>query len=139
MNSNSVSQTACAPERGAWIAPAAWGLGAGLTGGAATALFALLHMPLLLRLALVILPVVLSLGYVYCVVGIFRQVDELQRRIQLESLGFAFPATAILVMTVNLMQEAKVLPDIHWNWGMLVSAMCFLWIAGYVMACRRYR
>jgi len=129
----------CAPDVGSWIAPTAWGLGAGLTAAADTALFALYHPPLPLRVAMVVVPVLLSLGYVSCVVGMFRRVDELQRRIQLESLGFAFPATAILVMTVDLLEQAKVLPAMHWAWGMLVGAMCLLWCAGYAFASRRYK
>lgn len=119
--------------------PLVWGLGAGLTSGAAAALFALFSMPLPLRAAVAILPVLLSFGYVWCVVRIFRRVDELQRRIQLESLGFAFPATAILVMATDLLRQAAILPAFRWDWSGLVPAMCLLWLVGYAMTCRRYR
>ncbi len=138
MNTKQDSETGCDTGTGSWVAPMAWGLGAGLAAAADTALFALYHLALPLRLALVILPVLLSLGYVSCVVGMFRRADELQRRIQLESLGFAFPATAILVMTLDLLEKAMVQPPTHWGWGMLVGAMCLLWLAGYAMASRRY-
>ena len=117
----------------------AWGVGAGLTAGVATALFALFKMPIPLRVALVILPVLLGLGYVNWAVGLFRRVDELQRRIQLESLGFAFPATAILLMAVDLLEKAKILPNIHWAWNFQIGAMCLLWLVGYLFASRRYR
>lgn len=117
----------------------AWGVSAGLTAGTGTALFAVFKMPLWARAALVALPLILSLGYVNCVVGMFRRVDELQRRIQLESLGFAFPATAILVMAMNLLEEAKIVPSVHLGWAPLIVAMCLLWLVGYGIASRRYR
>ena|ERR1017187_4276519 len=139
MNIKPDSETACGSDPGSWLGPMAWGLGAGLTAGVATGLFALCKMPLPLRAALVVLPVLLSLGYVNCVVGLFRRVDELQRRIQLESLGFAFPATAILVMATDLLEKAKILPALRWAWGLQVGVMCLLWLAGYLIASRRYR
>ena len=117
----------------------AWGMAAGLTAGLATALFALFKMPLPLRAVLVILPVALSLGYIRCVVGIYREADELQRRIQLESLGFAFPATAILAMADDLLEKAGILPAVRWGSGLEVAVMCLLWLAGYGIASRRYR
>jgi len=139
MNTKTDPQIECAPDVGSWIAPTVWGLSAGLAAGADTALFALYHLPLLLRVAMVLLPVLLSLGYIKCVVGMFRRVDEMHRRIQLESLGFAFPATAILVMVLDLSEKAKVLPALHLGWGLMVGAMCLLWGAGYAMASRRYQ
>ena len=102
-------------------------------------LFAFFKMPLPLRAAVAVLPLLPSLGYVFCVVRMFRRADELQRRIQLESLGFAFPATAILVMAIDLLEQAKIMPSIRWGWSGLVTAMCLFWIAGWVMASRRYR
>jgi hypothetical protein len=139
MNTKPDSQSSCTSNPESWLAPMLWGLGSGLTAAVATVLFLLTKMPLPLRATFVILPVVLALGYVRCVIGMFRRADELQRRIQLESLGFAFPATAILVMAVDLLQQAKILPAIHWSWGPIICAMCLLWFAGYLNASRRYR
>ena len=104
-----------------------------------TVLFVLFKLPLPVRVALVILPLIPSLGYMFCVVRMLRRVDELQRRIQLEAIGFAFAATVILAMTVDLLEQAKLLPAIHWGWSGLVVAMALLWGVGNVMASRRYR
>ena len=139
MNTNSASESPCALGPRAWVPPLVWGLAAGFSAAAATVLFALFKMPLPLRAAVAILPLLPSLGYVGCVVRMFRRVDELQRRIQLESLGFAFPATAILVMAVDLLEQAKIVPAIHWGWSGPVTAMCLLWVAGWAIASRRYR
>ncbi|HTT58018.1 MAG TPA: hypothetical protein VMF63_12960 [Opitutaceae bacterium] len=139
MNSPSVSQSSCGLGPRAWVSPTLWGLAAGLSAAAATVLFVLFKLPVPLRLVIALLPILPSLCYVGCVVRMFRQVDELQRRIQLEALGFAFPATAILVMAVDLLEQAKVLPAVHWGWSGLVVAMCLLWFAGWIRACRRYQ
>jgi hypothetical protein len=121
------------------VPPLLWGLASGLSAAAATVLFAFFKMPLPLRAVVAVLPLLPSLGYVFCVVRMFRRADELQRRIQLESLGFAFPATAILVMAIDLLEQAKIVPGIRWGWSGLVTAMCLFWIAGWAMASRRYR
>lgn len=138
MNSDS-SSSPCTSRPAEWLPPLAWGLGVGVAGVAATLLLALVPMPLPLRAFVALLPLVPSFGYLGCVVRLFRRVDEMQRRIQLESLGFAFPATAILVMGADLLQQARVVPAFHWNWGVFIAVMCLLWLAGYVLAARRYR
>jgi len=133
------SESSCGFGPHAALPPLLWGLASGLSAAAATVLFVFFKMPLPLRAVVAVLPLLPSLGYVFCVVRMFRRADELQRRIQLESLGFAFPATAILVMAVDLLEQAKIMPGIHWGWSGLVTAMCLFWIAGWVMASRRYQ
>jgi hypothetical protein len=119
--------------------PLFWGLGAGLAAAAATVLFVLVKLPVPVRVALVVLPLFPCLGYMFCVVRMLRRVDELQRRIQLEAIGFAFAATVILAMAIDLLEQAKLLPAIHWGWSGLAAAMGLLWGVGNVIANRRYR
>ncbi len=139
MNTPLASESTCGLGPRAWLPPLWWGLGAGLTAAAATVLFVLLKLPLPVRMALVILPLIPSVGYIFCVVRMLRRVDELQRRIQLEAIGFAFAATVIVAMAVDLLEQAKIVPAIHWGWTGLWTAMALLWAAGNVMANRRYR
>ena len=136
---NPESESSCGLGPRAWLPPLLWGLAAGLTATGATALFVLTRLPLSARAIAVAVPLAFCLGYIACVVRMFRQVDELQRRIQLESLGFAFPATALLVMAVDLLEQAGIVPVVRWGWGGLVAAMCLLWCLGWIIACRRYR
>ncbi|HUJ45106.1 MAG TPA: hypothetical protein VLW52_16045 [Opitutaceae bacterium] len=133
------SESSCGLGPRAWMPPLFWGLGAGLAATAATVLFVLAKLPVPARVALVILPLVPCLGYMLCVVRMLRRVDELQRRIQLEAIGFAFAATAILAMAIDLLEQAKLLPAVHWGWSGLVAAMALLWGVGNVIAIRRYR
>jgi hypothetical protein len=139
MNTTSASESSCGLGPRAWVPPVLWGLGTGLASVATTVLLVLFQLPLSLRLALVILPLLPALGYMGCVVRMLRRVDELQRRIQFEAIGFAFAATVILVMCVDLLEQAKILPPIHWGWSGLTAAMAVLWGVGNVIANRRYR
>ncbi len=139
MTSNPVSESSCGLGPRAWLPPLLWGLAAGLSAGAATVLFVLLKLPLPLRAAVVALPLLLSLGYIACVVRMLRRVDELQRRIQFEALGFAFAATVIVAMAADLLEQAGIVPVIHWGWAGLWTAMALLWAAGNIISSRRYR
>jgi hypothetical protein len=64
--------------------------------------------------------------------------DELQRRIELEALGFAFPATVVYLMTIGLLDLAITLPpedfSLHHTW----LVMPLLYYIGLIRAKRRY-
>jgi hypothetical protein len=139
MNTSSASESSCGLGPRAWLPPLLWGLGAGFAAAAATVLFVLTKLPLPLRAVAAVLPLLPSLGYIFCIVRMLRRVDELQRRIQLEAIGFAFAATVIVAMLVDLLEQAKIVPAIHWGWAGLWTAMALLWALGNVIASRRYR
>ena len=66
-----------------------------------------------------------------------RRLDELQQKIQLEALAFAFAGTGLLGTSYAFLVNAG-LPDI--DWGTLVwPAMTALWAFGVLLASRRYR
>jgi hypothetical protein len=66
-----------------------------------------------------------------------RRLDELQRRIHLEALGLAFAGTAIVVTGWGFLEQAGA-PEVRWGlW--IWPAMCALWVAGLLVARRRYR
>jgi hypothetical protein len=66
-----------------------------------------------------------------------RQLDELQRRIQLEALAAAFAGTAILVTAWGFLEIAGA-PEVRWGlW--IWPAMTVLWAGGLLVARRRYR
>jgi len=62
--------------------------------------------------------------------------DELQRRIHLEALGFAFGATAILTFAYGFLENAG-LPRLSYIW--ILPAMVVLWGVGAAVASWRYR
>ena len=65
-----------------------------------------------------------------------RRMDELQRRIQLEALGFSFAGTAVLTFSYGFL-EGLGYPRLSMFtvWPLLAS----LWIVGLVLARRRYQ
>ena len=83
-----------------------------------------------------VLPVLSALGIPYAVLRYCQAMDELQRRIQLESLAFGFAAAAVATFTYGFLQNAG-LPEVNWVWVWPVMAVS--WIVGVLLARRRYR
>ena len=65
-----------------------------------------------------------------------RRMDELQRRIQLEALGFSFAGTAVLTFSYGFL-EGLGYPKLSMFtvWPILAT----LWVVGLVLARRRYQ
>ncbi|ONG56169.1 hypothetical protein BKE38_06590 [Pseudoroseomonas deserti] len=89
-----------------------------------------------LRGAVVLMPMlpVVAMGWV--VLRQLRRIDELQRRIQLEALAFAFAGTAVLSLGHGFL-ELVGLPRL--SMFAVWPVMAILWIVGLRLATRRYR
>ena len=88
------------------------------------------------KYAIAVLPVLPALGVPLAVIRLCRAMDELQLRIQLESLAFGFAAAAVTTFSYGFLQNAG-LPEVSWVWVWPVMAVC--WILGQLVARRRYR
>jgi hypothetical protein len=92
-----------------------------------------------LRVAIALLPMPFFVWYLWTWFTGAAAMDELQRRIELEALGFAFPATVVFLMTIGLLDLAVTLPpddfSLHHIWLMLP----LLYYIGLLRAKRRYR
>ena len=88
------------------------------------------------KYAIAVMPVLPALGIPLAVIRYCQAMDELQRRIQLESLAFGFASAAIVTFTYGFLQNAG-LPDVSWVWVWPVMAVC--WIVGCLVSRRRYR
>ena len=66
----------------------------------------------------------------------FSNMDELQRRIQLEAFAFSFGVTGIVTFSYDLLTYAG-FPDISWVW--IFPLMIALWGIGQGVATWRYR
>ncbi|MCH8337495.1 MAG: hypothetical protein IH858_01440 [Chloroflexi bacterium] len=76
---------------------------------------------------------------IFAALAISREIgrlDELQRRIQLEALAFAFAATAIVALSIGLLENAGIEQI---NGTFYVPIMIGLWGVGLVIASRRFR
>jgi len=89
-----------------------------------------------LKFAIAVMPVMPAWGVPLAVVRLLESMDELQRRIQLESLAFGFAAAAVATFTYGFLQNAG-LPEVNWVWVWPVMAVS--WIVGVLLARRRYR
>ncbi|MEM8534933.1 MAG: hypothetical protein AAGF95_29100 [Chloroflexota bacterium] len=89
-----------------------------------------------LRVLFALLPM-LPAGYLPIVlVRMLGKLDELQRRIQLEALGFAFGGTAVLTFGYGFLQNIGFPPL---SWFLIWPIMASLWVIGKTYASWRYR
>lgn len=91
-----------------------------------------------LRVLIALLPVPFFVWYLVTWMKGVASMDELQRRIELEALGFAFPATLVFLMTAGLLDLARAIApaafSLHQVWLMLP----LLYYIGLWRAKRRY-
>jgi hypothetical protein len=83
-----------------------------------------------------VLPVIPATLVVLAVVRYIGRMDELQRRIHLDAIGFAFGATALLTFTWGLLENAG-FPRLSMVW--VLPLMAALWGIGAGVASYRYR
>ena len=81
-------------------------------------------------------PVLPAMYFAILVSRSFQEMDELQRRIQLEALAFGFSASAVLTLGYGFLQHAGLRIE-NWIWVWPVMGVCF--IIGKLLAQRRYR
>jgi hypothetical protein len=91
-----------------------------------------------LRIAIALLPVPFFIWYLWTWFKGATAMDELQRRIELEALGFAFPATVVCLMTIGLLDVAITLPPNDFSLHQLWLMLPLLYYIGLWRAKRRY-
>jgi hypothetical protein len=88
------------------------------------------------RVPLALAPVIPPLFGMRAFLRFLGRMDELERRIQLEAIGFAFGVTLVVVMTAGFLENAGV-PRVSGIW--IGPLMIALWGIGAALASRRYR
>jgi hypothetical protein len=91
------------------------------------------HTPL--GYAIAFLPIIPSALALWVFMRMFRGLDELQRRIQLEAVAFSFLATCLITLTWAFQQNAG-LPRFDVSW--VAPLLIMLWGLGLGIAKRRY-
>lgn len=89
------------------------------------------------RVLIAILPTPFFVWYLWTWMTGVAQMDELERRIELEALGFAFPATLVWLMTIGLLNLAMPIDTVFAGnhvWLMMPA----LYYVGLWRAKRRY-
>jgi hypothetical protein len=101
----------------------------------------LLELPNLavtVRVLIALVPVPVFIWFLWTWMKGLTEMDELQRRIELEALAFAFPIAVILLMTLGLMELAIPLNPDDWSYRHVWALMPALYFAGLWRAKRRY-
>lgn len=88
------------------------------------------------RVLLSLLPVLPVAFGVLAFTRFLRGIDELQRRIQLEGLGFSVAITGLLTFTLGMLENAG-LPSVSMTW--VFPALVIFWGIGVALAGRRYQ
>ena len=94
------------------------------------------HLPVPRKYVVALLPVLPALWFATLFARHFGEMDELQRKIQLEALAFAFSAAVILTLGYGFLQHAGC-PIPNWVWVWPLMGTC--WVIGKFVAQRRYR
>ena len=88
------------------------------------------------RYPLALSPVFPALAALIAFLRFFRCVDELEQRMHLEGLAFAFGASALATFAYGFLEGAG-FP--HLNWTFVWPVMAMFWCVGNVLARNRYR
>ncbi len=88
-----------------------------------------------LREMLALAPMLGCSGLCWVMLRALRRLDELQRRIQLEALGFAFAGTALISFSYGFLES---LDYPRQSMFMVWPLMAALWCVGLALARRRY-
>ena len=93
----------------------------------------------LLRVLAALLPIVPFCWVLWEIRKGVKSLDELEQRIQLEALAFAFPISLILLMTLGLLEIAITLPKNDLSYRHVWATLPAIYFLGLVLARRRYR
>ena len=91
-----------------------------------------------LRILIAVAPVPLFIWFLWIWMKGVAAMDELQRRIELEALAFAFPICVVVLMTLGLMELAIPLKPDDWSYRHIWAMMPALYYAGLWRAMRKY-
>jgi len=91
-----------------------------------------------LRVVMALLPTPFFIYYLWTWMKGVSEMDELQRRIELEALGFAFPAAVVFLMTIGLLDLAVTLNPDDWSLHHVWLMLPLVSYVGLFRAKRRY-
>lgn len=89
------------------------------------------------RLGLATIPVI---AWVFTLVSysrLIQNLDELQRRVHLDALAFAFTGLAVALLACEYLRKARILTAFKPDYVLML--MLVLWLVGFAIARRRYQ
>ena len=125
-------------------APSSWGRLMILGGTSILSYFAvrvvleMAGIPAAWRIIVALVPVPIFTWLLYEIIRGSRQLDELQRRIQLEALAIAFPVTLTLLMTLGLLELVIPFDREDWSYRHVWQMQGIVYLASLFITYRRY-
>lgn len=95
-------------------------------------------VPTWMRVIAALAPIPLAGAALLAIVRGARELDELEKRIQLEALAFAFVLAVLLLMTLGLLELAIPLNRDDWSYRHVWAILPTMYFGGLVIARRRY-
>ncbi len=95
-------------------------------------------LPTWVRIAAALAPAPLAAVALLTIVREARELDELEKRIQLEALAIAFVLSMLLIMTLGLMELAVTLNRNDWSYRHVWPMLLLFYYGGIVFARKRY-
>jgi peptidoglycan/LPS O-acetylase OafA/YrhL len=83
-------------------------------------------------------PTLPFVGFLIGAVGMSREVDEMERRVQVEALANAFGLTLLLIATLALAQRAGFAKYEDFSYGHILPMLLLFYLGSMVFARRRY-
>jgi len=106
---------------------------------AGRAIVEIASIPLPLRILAAVLPGAIFIIWITVCVRAARNVaDELERRVQLEALAFAFPCAFALLMALGLLERVIKLPPEDLSYRHVWAMLPLFYLAGLTIARKRY-
>ena len=96
-------------------------------------------LPPAARVVIALLPAPFFVYYLWTWMKGVSEMDELERRIELEALGFAFPAAIVFLMTIGLLDLAITLNPDDWSLHHVWLMLPLFYYAGLWRAKKRYQ
>jgi L-asparagine transporter-like permease len=96
-------------------------------------------LPQAARVVMALLPVAVFVWILLQIVAGIRQLDELERRIQLEALAVAYPCALVLMMMLGVLQRVIYLSPQDWSYRHLWPFFVLFYLGGLALARRRYQ
>ena len=93
-------------------------------------------LPVGAQIAVALAPLVPSLLFMRALVRMVAQMDELQRRIALESVFIAFISTLLIAFVLSALEQAGLFRP---RWGSTGTLMMALWAGAYLFSSWKYR
>lgn len=96
------------------------------------------QLPQAARIAMALVPIAAFIWLLWQLVAGIRQLDELERRIQLEALAVAYPCALVLMMMLGVLQRVVVLSPHDWSYRHVWPFFVLFYLGGLALARRRY-